>query len=99
ELARAHPGLVVPRAFTAQSKERMALNLLRLAEQKRLSIPRDAALMAELHAVKREATATGVKYDAPRTAQGHADRFWALAMALDGMQGYARSASMEVELW
>lgn len=99
ELARAHPGLVIPRAFTAPAKERMALNLLRLAEQKRLSIPRDAALMAELHAVKREATATGVKYDAPRTAAGHADRFWALAMALDGMEGYARSASMEVELW
>lgn len=99
ELAAAHPGLVIPRAFTAPAKERMALNLLRLAEAKRLSIPRDPSLMAELHAVRRIPTATGIRYDAPRDASGHADRFWALALALDGMEGYARGAGMEVELW
>jgi phage FluMu gp28-like protein len=99
ELAAAHPGLVIPRAFTAPAKERMALNLLRLAEQKRLSIPRDPALMAELHAVRRIPAASGLKYDAPRTAAGHADAFWALALAADGMSGFARNAGMEVELW
>ncbi|MDW8399396.1 MAG: terminase family protein, partial [Acetobacteraceae bacterium] len=77
ELAVAHPGVVIPRTFTAPMKERIALNLLRLAEQRRLSIPRDPALMAELHAVRRHSTEHGVKYDAPRTAAGHADRFWA----------------------
>lgn len=99
ELADAHPGRVFPRGFTAPMKERLALNLLRLAEQKRLSIPRDPALMAELHAVRRLPTATGIRYDAPRNAAGHADRFWALALALDGMEGFSRAAGMEVELW
>lgn len=99
ELARAHPGRVIPRAFTAPFKERLALDLLRLAEQKRLSIPRDAALMAELHAVRRLPTASGIKYDAPRDASGHADRFWALALALDGMAGVSRAGRLEVELW
>lgn len=99
ELARAHPGLVVGRVFTAQAKERMALDLLRLAEQKRLSIPRDPALMAELHAVRRIPTATGIRFDAPRNAAGHADAFWALALAIDGMEGYARQGRMEVALW
>ncbi|RPE72526.1 phage FluMu gp28-like protein [Tibeticola sediminis] len=99
ELARAHPGRVMPRAFSAPFKERLALDLLRLAEQKRLSIPRDPALMAELHAVRRIPTATGIRYDAPRDATGHADRFWALALALDGMAGVSRAANMEVELW
>lgn len=99
ELARAHPGLVTGRVFTAQAKERMALDLLRLAEQKRLSIPRDPALMAELHAVRRIPTATGIRFDAPRTASGHADAFWALALAIDGMEGFARQGRMEVALW
>ncbi|WP_114649113.1 terminase large subunit domain-containing protein [Pseudothauera hydrothermalis] len=99
ELARAHPGRVLPRAFTAPFKERLALDLLRLAEQKRLSIPRDPSLMAELHAVRRIPTASGIRYDAPRDASGHADRFWALALALDGMDGISRAARMEVELW
>lgn len=99
ELARAHPGRVLPRAFSAPFKERLALDLLRLAEQKRLSIPRDPALMAELHAVRRIPTATGIKYDAPRDSTGHADRFWALALALDGMAGVSRAANLEVELW
>lgn len=99
ELARAHPGRVIPRAFSAPFKERLALELLRLAEQKRLSIPRDPDLMAELHAVRRIPTASGIKYDAPRDASGHADRFWALALALDGMAGVSRAGRLEVELW
>jgi phage FluMu gp28-like protein len=99
ELASRYPGIVVPRTFTAPMKERIALNLLRLAEQKRLSIPRDPALMAELHAVRRIPTATGIRYDAPRNSTGHADAFWALALALDGMEGVSIGHHIEVMLW
>jgi hypothetical protein len=44
-------------------------------------------------------TATGSRFDAPRNASGHADAFWALALAIDGMEGYARQGRMEVALW
>lgn len=97
ELARAHPGVVVPRAFTAPMKERLALGLLRLAEQKRLAIPRDATLMASLHAVRRMPAGQSIKYDAPRDASGHGDAFWALALALDGATPVSRAT--EVEVW
>ncbi len=97
ELAKAHPGVVVPRAFTAPMKERLALGLLRLAEQKRLSIPRDATLMASLHAVRRLPSGQSIKYDAPRDGSGHGDAFWALALALDGATPTSRAT--EIEVW
>lgn len=97
ELARAHPGVVRPRAFTAPMKERLALGLMRLAEQKRLAIPRDSALMASLHAVRRLPSGNSIKYDAPRDASGHGDAFWALALAIDGATPISRTT--EVELW
>jgi phage FluMu gp28-like protein len=97
ELAKAHPGVVVPRSFSAPMKERLALGLLRLAEQKRLSIPRDATFMASLHAVRRLPAGQSIKYDAPRDASGHGDAFWALALALDGVTPVSRNT--EIELW
>lgn len=68
--------------FTAQSKERMALNLKKAMEDGRLRIPNDPLLIADLHAIKRKAGARGFLYDANRDEHGHADRFWATALAL-----------------
>ena len=68
--------------FTAATKEALALNLKKHFEEGSITIPNDPALIADLHAIKRKAGARGFVYDADRNAAGHADRFWALALAL-----------------
>jgi phage FluMu gp28-like protein/transposase-like protein len=68
--------------FTAATKEALALNLKKHFEDKKIIIPNDPALIADLHAVKRKAGTKSFLYDADRNARGHADRFWALALAL-----------------
>lgn len=66
--------------FTNTKKEEMALNLKKLFEDKRIRIPNDPALIADIHAIKRTIGAKSFKYDAKRNEYGHADRFWALAL-------------------
>jgi phage FluMu gp28-like protein len=72
--------------FTAKRKSKMALNLLKLGEDKRLILPNDPDVLAQLHAVKKLASGSGstIRYDAERTKDGHADLFWAVALAADG---------------
>lgn len=67
--------------FTATIKEAMALNLKKMFEDKLIRIPNDPLLIADIHAIKRKAGARGFLYDADRNEHGHADRFWALALA------------------
>ena len=68
--------------FTATNKETMALNLKKHFEDKLIQIPNDPALIADLHAIKRKAGTKSFLYDSDRNEHGHADRFWALALAL-----------------
>jgi phage FluMu gp28-like protein len=84
ELAAKWGARVEPVVFTAAVKEALAVRVKRLLEERRLKIPDDPAIRAALGAVKRYVTAAGtVRFDAERTdAAGHADHFWALALAL-----------------
>ena len=67
--------------FTATRKEAMALNLKKMFEDKVIRIPNDQLLIRDIHSIKRKAGAKGFIYDANRNVHGHADRFWALALA------------------
>jgi phage FluMu gp28-like protein/transposase len=67
--------------FTAGSKEQLALGLRKLFEDKAITVPNDPLLIADLHAIKRKAGAKGFLYDSDRNEHGHADRFWAVALA------------------
>jgi phage FluMu gp28-like protein len=61
----------------------MAVRMKRHFEERTLRIPEYAALRRDLNAVKRVVTAAGnIRFDAERTEEGHADRFWALALSL-----------------
>ncbi len=71
--------------FSQQSKERMATTLYELFSSGRIRIPRiDKQLYDDLLSLRRIITDNNnVLYDAPRSSNGgHADRAWALAMAL-----------------
>lgn len=68
--------------FTNGSKEELASNLARALEAGKIIIPSHDLLKAHIAAIEKGYTKTGlVCYSADRTESGHADLFWALAMA------------------
>jgi len=69
--------------FTARSKEALAYPVRGAMEDRRLRIPYSGAIRADLRSVTKQVTAAGnIRFTAERTPDGHADRFWALALAL-----------------
>ncbi|MBC2593052.1 hypothetical protein H5P28_02145 [Ruficoccus amylovorans] len=69
--------------FTAGLKESLAYPVRSAFESRSLRIPPDKRIRADLRAVKKEATSSGnIRFCADRGTNGHADRFWALALAL-----------------
>jgi phage FluMu gp28-like protein len=53
-------------------------------EERRVRIPDNREVRADINAVKRFVTPAGnVRFDAEHTDRGHADRFWALAMVVN----------------
>lgn len=85
--------------FDAKKKERMALKMLKLFEDKKIVIPNNADVMANLHSVKKIVSGMGVKYDATSDDSGHGDLFWAVAMAVDSMVNNYGGGRSRVELW
>lgn len=82
--------------FSAQRKARLALNLLKLCEEKRLLLPNDPDVLAQLHAVKKHVSGQTIKYDAERNEDGHGDMFWAVAIAAEGRAGGSVGGSTNV---
>jgi len=82
ELVEEFPLIVRPETFTLASKERWAIRLKTLMQERRVLLPRRRRLAAQIHAVRKQVTASGnVRYDAGRTEGGHADMFWSVALA------------------
>ena len=70
--------------FSAQRKSRLALNMLKLCEDKRLLLPNDPDVLAQMHSVQKIISGQSIKYDAERNDDGHGDLFWAAALAAEG---------------
>jgi len=70
-------------AFTAQSKEALAVGLKQNFEDRGSAIPASNTIRNSLHSVKKYATTTKhFRFDAEKTeATGHADHFWAKALS------------------
>jgi phage FluMu gp28-like protein len=69
--------------FRNSVKEDLAVTTKRIFEDRRIRLPVDRKIREDIHSVKRVVTAAGnSRFDAERTKDGHADRFWALALAL-----------------
>lgn len=69
--------------FTAQSKEAMAYPVRGTMEDQRLRLPYDPKVRSDLRSVTKQVTGAGnIRFTAERTPDGHADRFWALALAI-----------------
>jgi len=74
---------VVGEVFSGESKERWATDLKILLQRRDIALPRDRDLVAQVHSIKRRVLPSGkVSFDAERSGRGgHADRFWAIALA------------------
>jgi phage FluMu gp28-like protein len=69
--------------FTSGVKEELAYATRTAFEKKTVRIPADKFIRADLRSMRKEATASGnLRFTGERTSDGHADRFWALALAL-----------------
>jgi len=69
--------------FTGPVKEDLAYPVRAAFEDRSVRIPNDKLIRADLRAIRKETTASGnIRFTADRGANGHADRFWALALAL-----------------
>jgi phage FluMu gp28-like protein len=68
--------------FTGPGKESLAFPIRAAFEDKNIRIPKDDEIRADLRAIKKTTTKAGnIRFEADRGPGGHADRFWALALA------------------
>lgn len=69
--------------FTTRVKEELAYPVRSAMEERRLRIPFSGPIRADLRSVTKQTTASGnIRFTAERTPDGHADHFWALALAM-----------------
>lgn len=82
--------------FSGPVKEDLAYPVKAAFEDLNLRIPFDRNLQADLRAIKKETTAAGnIRFSADHSENGHADRFWALALALHAASTAAGFCAME----
>jgi phage FluMu gp28-like protein len=69
--------------FTAKVKEALAYPVRGRMQDRTLRIPYDPKIRADLRSVTKQTTVAGnIRFTAERTPDGHADHFWALALAV-----------------
>lgn len=69
--------------FSGTVKEALAYPLRSCFEDLSVKIPNRNEIRADLRAIKKTTTAAGnIRFDADKGKNGHADRFWALALAI-----------------
>ena len=68
--------------MTLQEKARMMTKMRSLLEMGQLALPDDPDLLLDLRSIKRIVGDNNIRYDAERNERGHADRAWALALAV-----------------
>lgn len=74
--------------FTPAVKEALAYPIRSRMEDRRVRIPYSGPIRADLRQVTKQVTPAGnIRFTAERTADGHADRFWALGLAIHAADG------------
>jgi len=82
--------------FTLQSKEDMAYPLRAAFEDRNIQVPFDKFLRSDLRSIKRiVGTGENVRFAADRGKNGHADRFWALALAIRAKSALGEPSKLE----
>lgn len=80
--------------FTMQSKEALAMGVKFGLERKEFLLENNRDFHAQIHSIKRVSTSGGnFRYDAERNEKGHADGFWAWALANHAAEGKKKQVS------
>lgn len=76
--------------FSPKVKEELAYNLKINFDDRAVYIPAEREIRDDLHSVRKITTSAGnIRFDVEKSdVSGHADRFWALALALHASQSY-----------
>jgi phage FluMu gp28-like protein len=82
KLAGLYGERVMPVHFTAAVKERLVANTKLLLMDKKLTLPLERNILAQMQSVEKQVTGSGnVVYSAPRGDGNHADIAWAIMLA------------------
>jgi phage FluMu gp28-like protein len=88
---------VVPENFTTESKERWATDFKILLQRRDVTLAKDRDLVGQIHSIKRRVLGSGkVSFDAERTNRGHADKFWAVALACQRERTLGKGRGVQV---
>lgn len=83
EAAQKYGSRVEAVQFTSEVKEDLAITTRRAFEDRAVRIPDKPEIRQDVHSITRSVTSSGnARFDAARSGSGHADRFWALALAI-----------------
>ncbi|HOV99274.1 MAG TPA: terminase family protein [Bacteroidota bacterium] len=82
---------IEPIMFTPKVKEELAYDLLTRFQDKTIFIPPDNDLREDLHSIRKVVTSSNnIRFDVTQSeTSGHADRFWALALAIHAAKSSA----------
>lgn len=73
---------IVPVTFTNEVKEQIANNLKILFQEQNIVLPRDRAIIGQIHSIKQKITPSGnTVFDAERSRTHHGDKMWAIGLA------------------
>ena len=88
---------VMPETFTSESKEVWATDFKILLQRREVVLPRDREMVAQIHSIRKHVTPAGrTSFDSERDSKGHADRFWAVALACRKERGGSPGALPEI---
>lgn len=89
-MVQSFPGRVEAISFTNAVKQDLANGLKIALQDRRLQIPADRGLMTQIHSVKKFVTVAGnIRLDTDGDEKHHADKFWALALAVHAGEDYS----------
>jgi phage FluMu gp28-like protein len=82
--------------FTSRVKETLAYPVRGAMEDRKIRIPYDPKIRADLRAVTKSTTSSGhIRFTAERSENGHADRFWACALGVHAASSGAQGPAYE----
>ena len=87
---------VEPITFTSAIKEELAYGLRSDFEARRLRVPRDEKLRADLRGIRKEVTQAGHVRFAGESSDSHCDRFWAKALRQHALRRRPRAGARVV---
>lgn len=83
-LEKSYPSKAEGVNFTNPSKELWATDIKKVFQQRKAIIPNDKDLAYQIHSIKKRVTpSNNLVFDTERNEKHHADKFWALALALN----------------